>query len=102
MFRRLHLSEEQITDQAKLPEAEWLRVTNARRIIYLGKNHNKWWDLEQLKDQIKDAVNIFEYLHPGAVGVWVFDCSSSHKGLASDALNVHNMNVNPGGKQTLM
>ena len=101
-FGRLCLSEEQIADQAKLPEAERLRVTDARRIIYPGKNHDKWWDLEQLKDQIKDAVDIFEYLHPGAVGVWVFDCSSSHEGLASNALNVHNMNVNPGGKQTLM
>jgi hypothetical protein len=97
-FGRLRLSEEQIADQAKLPEAQRLRVTDARRIIYPGKNHDKWWDLEQLKDQIKDAVDIFEYLHPGAVGVWVFDCSSSHEGLASDTLNVHNMNVNPGGK----
>jgi hypothetical protein len=47
-------------------------------------------------------VDILEYLHPEAVGLWVFDCSSSHEGLASDALNVNNMNVHPGGKQTLM
>ena len=58
--------------------------------------------MEQLKDQLKDAIDIFEYLHPGAVGVWVFDCSSAHEGLASDTLNVNNMNVHPGGKQTLM
>jgi hypothetical protein len=64
-FGHLHLSEEQITDQAKLPEAERLRVTDAQRIIYPGKNHDKWWDLEQLKDQIKDTVDIFEYLHLG-------------------------------------
>jgi hypothetical protein len=49
-FGRLRLSEVQIADQAKLPEAEWLRVTDVRRIIYPGKNHDKWWDLEQLKD----------------------------------------------------
>jgi hypothetical protein len=36
------------------------------------------------------------------VGVWVFDCSSSHEGLAADTLNVNNMNVNPGGKQKLL
>lgn len=47
-------------------------------------------------------VDIFEYLHPDAVGVWVFDCLSSHEGLAADALNVNNMNVKPGGKQTLI
>lgn len=101
-FGRLCLSEDQIADQAKLPEAERLQKTDARRIIYLGKNHDKWWDLEQLKDQLKDAVDIFEYLHPDAIGVWVFDCSSSHEGLASNALNANNLNDNPGGKQTLM
>ena len=60
------------------------------------KNHDAWWDLEQLKHQLIDAVDIFEYLHPDAVGVWVFDCSSSHKGLASECtLNVNNMNGEP-------
>src|SRR5882762_2129277 len=98
----LRLSPEQVVDQAKLPQASRLRVTNAHRIIYPGKNHDKWWDLPQLKDQLADTVDIFKYLHPDAVGVWVFDCSSSHEGLAADALNVNNMNVNPGGKQTLM
>ena len=99
---RLRLSPEQIAHQATLPEASCLRVTDTRRIIYPGENHDKWWDLAQLKEQLKDAVDIFEYLHPDAVAIWVFDCSSSHEGLASDALNVHNMNVNPGGKQTRM
>jgi hypothetical protein len=70
---RLHLSPEQITHQATLPEASHLHATDARRIIYPGKNHNKWWDLVQLKEQLKDAVDIFEYLHPNAVAVWVFD-----------------------------
>jgi hypothetical protein len=32
----------------------------------------------------------------------VFGCSSAHEGLAADALNVNNMNVHPGGKQTIM
>jgi hypothetical protein len=36
------------------------------------------------------------------IGVWVFDCAFAHEGLALDALNVNNMNVHPGGKQTLM
>lgn len=36
------------------------------------------------------------------MGVWVFDCSSSHEALAPDALNVNQMNVNPGGKQRVM
>lgn len=48
----LHLSPEQIADQEKLPEDKHLRVTDAWRIIYPGKNHDRWWDLEQLKDQL--------------------------------------------------
>jgi hypothetical protein len=89
-------------DQMALLEAERLCVFDARKIIYPGKNHNAWWDLEQLQEQTIDAVNIFEYLHPDKVGVWLFDCSSAHEGLAVDALNVNNMNVNPGGKQKLL
>src|SRR5258705_10854258 len=55
-----------------------------------------------LWEQTIDAVNIFKYLHPDKVGVWLFDCSSAHEGLTVDALNVNNMNVNPGGKQKLL
>jgi hypothetical protein len=99
---QLALTPEQIADQMALPEAEWLRVFDACKIIYPGKNHNAWWDLEQLREQTIDAVNIFEYLHPDKVGVWLFDCSLAHEGLAVDALNVNNMNVNPRGKQKLL
>lgn len=95
----LALSPEQVEAQLLLPEHSRLRVTDARKIIYPGKNHDAWWDLNQLRDQTTDAVDIFEYLHPNKVGIWLFDCSSAHKGLAADALNVNNMNVNPGGKQ---
>jgi len=99
---RLALTPEQLAQQAMLPEAERLKVTDARKIIYPGKNHDAWWDLAQLMDQTKIAVDIFEYLHPEKVGVWLFDCSSAHEGLAANALNVNNMNVNPGGKQQAM
>ena len=96
---RLALSPEQIVEQANLPEDQRLKVTDARKIIYPGKNYDAWWDLSQLVEQTKNAVDIFEYLHPNKVGIWLFDCSSAHEGLAADALNVNNMNVNPGGKQ---
>ena len=99
---RLKLSEEQITQQLQLPPEARLKATDARKIIYPGKNHNAWWDLAQLMDQTEIAVDIFESLHPNKVGIWLFDCSSTHEGLAADELNVHNMNVNPGGKQRLM
>jgi hypothetical protein len=95
----LQLSKEQIKAQLELPEDQRLKVFDSWKIIYPGKNHNAWWDLKQLMEQIEHAVNIFEHTHPGKVAIWLFNCLSAHKGLALDALNVNNMNVNPGGKQ---
>jgi hypothetical protein len=99
---RLALTPEQIADQMALPKAERLRVFDACKIIYPGKHHDAWWDLEQLRAQTIDAVNIFEYLHPDKIRVWLFNCSSAHEGLTADALNANNMNVNPGGKQKFL
>ena len=96
------LNADKIAAQAVLPPYSRLCVTDACKIIYLGKNTDKWWDLPQLMEQTKDAVAIFEYIHPNAVSIWAFDCSTAHEGLATNALNVNKMNVNPGGKQTLM
>ena len=72
---------------------------DVRKIIYPGKNANAWWDMAQLLMQIKDAIPIFEYLHPGAIGIWVFDCLSAHEALADNAMNIKHMNIKPGGKQ---
>ena len=69
MTGQLALALEQIADQMALPEAEWLHVFDAHKIIYPGKNHNTWWDLEQLQAQTIDAVNIFKYLHPDKIRV---------------------------------
>ncbi|KAG1735073.1 uncharacterized protein EDB91DRAFT_1083817 [Suillus paluster] len=64
------------------------------------KNHKANWDLPQLQTQMVDTINIFEFLHPNKVAVFIFDCSSAHKGLAANALNVNNMNVKGGSKQS--
>jgi len=99
LIGQLMLSQEQIAQQLQLlPEAR-LKAMDACKIIYPGKNHDAWWDLAQLMDQTKVAVDIFECLHPEKVSIWLFNCSSAHEGLAADALNVNNMNVNPSGKQ---
>jgi hypothetical protein len=47
-------------------------------------------------------VSIFESKYPNAQAVFIFDQSPCHRKLPEDALNVHNMNVNPGGKQPKM
>lgn len=95
----LRLSEEQIEAQKSLPKDLQLTVTESRKIIYPGKNHDAWWDLAQLMEQLEHAVEIFEHLNPGKTGVWMFDCSAAHEGFAKDALNVSNMNIRPGGVQ---
>ncbi|KAF8469898.1 hypothetical protein JB92DRAFT_2838459 [Gautieria morchelliformis] len=96
----LKLSEEQLKAQASLPEDQHLKVTNSTKIIYLGKNHDEWWDLSQVMEQMKHAIDIFEHLHPDKVAIWLFDCSSAHEGLAKDTLSINNMGVRPGGKQS--
>lgn len=93
----LHLLKDQINDQMELPPNSHLCTFEACHIIYPGKNHDVWWDLKQLMDNVEDAVNVFKYAH--LVTIFVFNCSSSHKGLALNALNVNNMNINFRGKQ---
>ena len=101
---RLRLVDDVLEEHEKLPLDSPLRLptTEARKIIYPGKNHDKWWDVNQLMTQLKTATDIFERQFPDAIGVWIFDCSSSHEALAPDALNVNQMNVNPGGNQWAM
>ncbi|EIN06656.1 hypothetical protein PUNSTDRAFT_72602 [Punctularia strigosozonata HHB-11173 SS5] len=99
---RLALNGVQRAEQEALPAEQRLQVTDARKIIYPGKNHDSWWDLPQLITQLRHAIKIFKVMFPDKIGVWVFDCSASHEGFAVDALNVNNMNVGPGGKQTCL
>ena len=54
--------------------------------------------------QLEKAFKIaeFKYNPDEFTVVWLFDQSSCHKAFASDALNINNMNVKPGGKQAVM
>ena len=95
----MRLSDKQIAAQALLPEDQRLEITDSRKIIYPGKGFDDWWDLKQLMDAMVHTINIFEVTHPGKVGVFLFNCSSAHEGLAADALNINKMNINSGEKQ---
>jgi len=72
---------------------------DARKIIYPGSQGDKWWDMEQLIEQVKSAITIFNKAHPDSVALFVFDCSSAHAALAPDALHAFDMNKSNGGKQ---
>ncbi|KZT23214.1 hypothetical protein NEOLEDRAFT_1069814, partial [Neolentinus lepideus HHB14362 ss-1] len=99
---RLCLSEQQLAENAALPPGQRLECTDAREIIYPGKNHEGWWNMERLIAQVKRTIPIFERMYPGAVAEFIFDQSSAHGAFAKDALNVKEMNVKPGGKQRVM
>ena len=96
---RIKLSDDQIAQQLTLPADLRLPAFEARKITYPGKNFNAWWDLSQLIEQLKVTIKAFEHTHPGCIVIFVFDRSSAHEGFGENALNVHNMNVNPGKKQ---
>jgi hypothetical protein len=78
-----------------------IESNNAATIIYPGSKGDKWWDMEQLCQQVSDkAIPIFEALHPNAQAVFVFDCLSAHGAFSKTALRVQNMNLKPGRKQS--
>lgn len=52
--------------------------------------------------QVRNAIKIFDVMHPDAVMLMFFDQSSAHNAFASNALNARKMNVTPGGKQPAM
>lgn len=49
---RIALSEEQVKENLALPPREQLQHSDAREIIYPGKNHDGWWNMERLVSQV--------------------------------------------------
>ena len=49
--------------------------------------------------QMDSAISIFEEAFPSKQGLFVFDNSSGHQSLGSDALKAFEMNKSDGGKQ---
>jgi hypothetical protein len=57
--------------------------------------------MEQLCHQVLHmAIPIFNINHPDLQAVFVFDCSLAHGAYAKSALQVHDVNLKPGGKQS--
>jgi hypothetical protein len=74
-------------------------VRDARKIIFPGSGHDKWWDCAQLLDQMREAISIHNELHPDSQALFIFDQSSAHASLPPDALRAFDMNMSDGGKQ---
>lgn len=93
---RLQLSEEEKKIHSNIP-------TEARCYLTPGKNHEGYWTVENLLEQIKNkAIPIFETKFPGAIAVFAFDNSTNHAAYAKNALVAERMNLGPGGKQPIM
>jgi len=61
-----------------------------------------WWTGDLLLEQLKEkAISAFETASPGCQGLWAFDNAKIHQKYAPDALQVGNMNLTQGGKNTL-
>jgi len=114
----LALTDELVIENAKLPEAEHLTVTDSRITICPSgrQGGDDYWNMDQMVAQVSSNVSdfginsVFEYLQqenamkiahrlfPNAVIHWIFDNSSCHGSLAKDALTVTKMNINLGRK----
>ncbi|KAF8548284.1 hypothetical protein OG21DRAFT_1526603, partial [Imleria badia] len=90
--RRLTLSPAQIKENSQLPVGKQLQTTDVHKIIYPGKNYDRFWTNDKLVEQVKLAIQIFKRIYPNAVAEFVFDQSSAHGAFAKDALNAKEMN----------
>ncbi|KNZ82267.1 hypothetical protein J132_03781, partial [Termitomyces sp. J132] len=80
-------------------DADNIVIEEAQKIIYPGSNGDAWWDAKQLLAQMDHTIQVFEKAHPDCVGLFIFDQSSAHTSLPSDALKAFEMNKSNGGKQ---
>ncbi|KAI9448581.1 hypothetical protein H4582DRAFT_1796117, partial [Lactarius indigo] len=87
------------TGRLVLLDADSKVQRDSTKIIYPGTNGDAWWDCEQLLEQMKDAIDIFEAAHPNKQSLFIFDQSSAHASLPPDALRAFEMNKSDGGKQ---
>src|SRR6267142_1054150 len=99
--RIIHVSDfvEEEFGRLVVHDQEGAIVKDARCITYPGANGDPWWEHNQLLAQVDKAISIFEELHPGCVALFIFDQSSAHASLGSDALRAFEMNKSNGGKQ---
>ena len=67
-------------------------------IMYPGVNKDGYFTNEQLADQTKKMLRIFDILHPGCLALVSFDNSANNHAMADDALVANRLNLKDGGK----
>ena len=56
--------------------------------IERGKNGDGWWTGENVVDQTREVVPIFEFVHPGKIGMFICDNSTNHSCYPPGALGL--------------
>ena len=77
----------------------FLEIGDMKTQATLEPQKDGYFTNDQFVNQVDKAMSIFEAKYPGAQGLFLFNNAPSHRKFASDALNVHSLNVWPGGKQ---
>jgi hypothetical protein len=68
----------------------------SRTLFYAGANREGYWTSDDLVKQLREQViPIFNGLHPGCKGLFLFDQSSNHTAFSSDALVASRMQLAP-------
>ena len=63
-----------------------------------GKNGDGWWTGENVVDQTREVVPIFDFVHRGKVGMFIYDNSTNHSCYPPGALGIlPGVNKGPGG-----
>jgi hypothetical protein len=63
-----------------------------------GKNKDGYFRNEDLAEQTKKMLVIFDILHPTCIALVVYDNSGNHHAFADDALVANRLNLSDGGK----
>ncbi|KAG2216059.1 hypothetical protein INT45_012960 [Circinella minor] len=68
----------------------------SRKTFCAGQNRDGYWQHGDLLEQLEsDVIPLFEALHPGAKGVFIFDQSANHGAFSDDALVTSRMPLKP-------
>ena len=67
-------------------------------IIHPGVNKDGYFTNDDLAEQTKKMLTIFEVLHPGCTALVAYDNSSNHHAMAKDGLVANRLNLQDGGK----
>ena len=72
------------------------------KMFRFGASHDGYWNNDLMKLQFEDCVDCLKVLYPDTDFYFLFDQSSGHTKKRVDGLDIGSMNVEHGGKATMM